>query len=619
MAAMITIEGIDEALSNLPYRNRTTLKPRLLNLVRSLYDHNDSTASVVGIDRDELIRSLWDLGNDPTAIRNKRRNFSSLKSSINKDLKNLFESGRNPEGIILGPDNIFTLCDDAKDRILDQLSDTIKGSERANLDKITKVLEAVDEILSDPNALPDSQGAEGAEKLNQLKRVLKSLSSNVGPAYPPSGEQGGSELAGEYRGESQLDLEGKSGLFEEVKGLAGPKEAEKQEEGEEPEEVEDLDEVEVVEEEVEELEEVLEEPDEAEELEEIEDLDETGVAEAVEEAEESKEDFPAGQLDGEAETGAMAGEMGNQGKGVEPLGLPVDSLGQSFMEGGFESENHIDKARLLAEEFDGFLGTMDRFYNHYLLVPSGKYVIGSKAPRANELSDTTVDLDAFYIGRFPVTNALFEIFVEKTGYRTTAEEQGYATVYEGRYKITKDASTGKRCLSWQSAITIRKVKGACWFRPTGPGSTLHNKRNHPVVQVSLQDAIAFAAWTGKRLPSEEEWEAAARTLKGYIYPWGDEWQEGQCNVEESREGDTTPVDKFVSHANELGIADTLGNVLEWTLSQDHAHSEEQNEIQLRLAKGGSWTSSGKDISLCLRHPLEPDSRSNILGFRCVAY
>ena len=89
MAAMITIEGIDEALSNLPYRNRNTLKPRLLKLVRSLYDHNHSTASVVGIDRDELIRSLWDLGNDPTSIRNKRRNFSSLKSSINKDLKNL--------------------------------------------------------------------------------------------------------------------------------------------------------------------------------------------------------------------------------------------------------------------------------------------------------------------------------------------------------------------------------------------------------------------------------------------------------------------------------------------------------------------------------------------------
>ena len=321
----------------------------------------------------------------------------------------------------------------------------------------------------------------------------------------------------------------------------------------------------------------------------------------------------------EAESEAAPGEAKNELGGAEPLGLPMDALGQSSSKGEFESAKQIDEARLLAEEFDGYLGAMDRYYNPYLIIPTGRYLYGSKTPRTDELSERTVDLDTFYIGRFPVTNALFEIFVEKTGYQTTAESQGYGTVFEGRYGIIKYANTGKRSLCWQSAVTTKKVKGACWFQPLGPGSTLHGKRNHPVVQVGLEDALAFAAWTGKRLPFEEEWEAAARTSKGYIYPWGNEWKEAQCNLEESREGDTTPVDRFVSHANELGIADTLGNILEWTLTRNHLRSNEENGIRYSVAKGGNWTSSYKDTTLCSRHLLEPGSHSNILGFRCVAY
>ncbi len=223
---------------------------------------------------------------------------------------------------------------------------------------------------------------------------------------------------------------------------------------------------------------------------------ETAAAELIEEIEESDEDALSDELQEEMEGEGKAGEVESGLKGFETLGLPVNSLGQSLTAGEFGSERQVDKARLLAEKFAGYLGAMARFFNHYLLIPAGRYVFGSKTTGADELLDKIVELDTFYIGRFPVTNALFEIFVEKTGYRTTAEKKGFGTVYKGRYSAVSDPGTGRRSLSWQSAVTVKKVEGACWFQPSGPGSTLHNKRNHPVVQISLQDASAFAAWTG---------------------------------------------------------------------------------------------------------------------------
>ena len=576
---MITMKGIDEALSNVPYVNKDTLKSRLLFTVRNYYGNGTDAYSVEKIDRDELIKTLWDLGNDSKAIKDKRRNFSSVKSSVNKDLKKLYENGGNPEGIILGPNNTFTMCSDAKDRILEHLSDTIQGSDGTSLEKITKVLEAVNEILTDPNTLLGAQDAGTQEKLDQLKNVLKSLSSSVGepPGAPPPGDQSSSTgFDQEDTGELLLDP------MEEVDEIEDIEEVDQLEELDETEDLEVVDQ--------------LEELDETEDLEvvdQLEELDETEDLEVVDQLEELDE--------------------------TEDLDPPIDSLGQSFVEGDSEFDNQIEKSRLLAEEFDGYLGTMDKFFNHFLIIPAGKYLIGSKTPLADDLPEKTVDFDSFYIGVFPVTNALFEIFVEKTGYKTTAEKQGYGTVYEGRYGKIRNPETGKITLRWQSALTVRKVKGACWYQPLGPGSTLHNKRSHPVVQVSLKDAIAFAAWTGKRLPSEEEWEAAARTSKGYIYPWGSNWKDDQCNLEESREGGTTPVDKYASHANELGIADTLGNVLEWTLDRNVSHPDHKNGIRSATAKGGSWVSSCKDTTLYSRYLLEPDFSSNILGFRCVAY
>ena len=312
-----------------------------------------------------------------------------------------------------------------------------------------------------------------------------------------------------------------------------------------------------------------------------------------------------------------ADEIGDGGNEKEPeqLGLPVDSLGQEY---GSEKGTKLKKDKLLAEAFDGYLGSMDRYYNHYILIDGGRYIIGSRHPKKGEEPEQMITLEPFYFGRFPVTNGLFEIFVEKTGYKTTAEKVGYGTVYYGRFEKKIDDQTGLITSKWNASLYCREVKGACWYRPSGRESTLHNKRNHPVVQISLEDALAFASWTGKRLPTESEWEAASRTAKGLIFPWGHEWKDDAGNIENSGIADTTPVDKYAEFENDFGIVDVLGNVLEWTDNGFGTMSQEKDASTCRIAKGGSWV-SGNDIRLFSRFKLEPDSHSNILGFRCVAY
>ena len=245
-------------------------------------------------------------------------------------------------------------------------------------------------------------------------------------------------------------------------------------------------------------------------------------------------------------------------------------------------------------------------------------MIGADDPGTDVKKQKFVRLEPFYLGKFPVTNALFELFIEKTGYLTTAERQGYGTVYFGRYQRDVDRETGLETYNYNSALKIKTIEGACWYQPLGPGSNLHNKRNHPVVQVSLEDAIAFAAWTGKRLPTEDEWEAASRTSAGHEYPWGGEPNKESCNLEGACIGDTTPVDKYSKNVNSLGITDTIGNIMEWTKDRTEGHPDGIKGKKSYIVKGGSWI-SGDNLRLSSRFFSEPGATSNILGFRCVAY
>ena len=402
---------------------------------------------------------------------------------------------------------------------------------------------------------------------------------------------------------------------------------------EEVEEVEDLAEDEILEEvadaDLEEGAEDFEEVEEVEDLaeddilEEVADFDLEAVAEDFEEVEEVEElaedevleEVEVGDNEFEGDEAADDFEGVEEEHEPEEVGLPDDSLGQEYSD---EESEKIDQDKLLAEQFDGFLGTMDRYYNQYILIPEGEYIIGSRNGKKDARPEQNVRLSSFYIGQYPVVNGLFEIFVEKTGYKTFAEKIGYGTVYYGRFQKAKDERTGLMTSTWNSSLHCENVEGACWYQPSGPGSTLHNKRTHPVVQITREDAMAFAAWTGKKLPTEAEWEVAARTASGWIYPWGPDWRNDSCNLEESCIGDTTPVDQYAEFKNDFGIADTMGNVMEWTSDGLETISNKANESGYYIAKGGNWV-SGNDIKLFDRSKLEPETHSNILGFRCVVY
>jgi formylglycine-generating enzyme required for sulfatase activity len=237
-----------------------------------------------------------------------------------------------------------------------------------------------------------------------------------------------------------------------------------------------------------------------------------------------------------------------------------------------------------------------------------------------ELPLRKVNLPDFYLGQAPVTNDLFEMFVRETGYVTEAEEAGYGTVFEGRCTSRQDPDTGRQILSLNRASVSRQVHGANWRHPGGPDSSLKEKHNHPVVQVSCQDAMAFAAWAGKRLPTEDEWEAAARSPSGQLFPWGDSWLAGFGNFEGGCLGGTTPVEHFGCRAmSPFGIHDLLGNVAEWTSTSLPEQAEPQpgkSTERIHILKGGSWITGGI-VTAAWRQIEQGKYWANTIGFRCA--
>jgi len=701
VASAITLDGIDQAISNLKYKNENTLKYKFVHHIRQYYTVENAVVSLTEIEHEELIKMLWDTDHSPEAIKNKRKNLNSVRSSVNADFKKLYDKGENPEGIKIGSSNIFIMSEDAKDKILKKLGYDLQPDGTLKLDQIMDILKLANETVSGSMAVEDTEKKDGLKKIDRLKDLIKGLSEKVGLGSPESsmkiheadnikgiGDEDGAGSKGmaEVLDEASLDeVEDIAALEDEVEVVDDVENAEALDEEEVVDDVEgaeELDEEEIVddiEDEVvdeaveteiedlvetaeiaEELEDVLDEEDA--ELDDVEDLDEVEEIIGDEFSEDISDESGAGddqaqegigldQGSGQEGTGTdIEGDAGltkdtgtgpetvgkedskaasygpaenaehrfkageGQQRGSEQLGLPVDSLGQEYK---IDEDDKIKNNKLLAEEFDGYLGSMDRYYNQYLLIPGGKYIIGSKHPKKDERPEQKVYLEPFYIGRFPITNGLFEIFVEKTGYKTTAEKVGYGTVYYGRFEKKRDETTGLITSTWNSSLYCKIVKNACWYQPSGPKSTLYNKRNHPVVQISMEDARAFAAWTGKRLPTENEWEAASRTANGWILPWGQEWNKDACNVEDSYNADTTPVDNYIEFENNFSIVDTLGNVLEWTDGIFEEVSKANNGEKYRVAKGGSWISEN-DIRLFSRFMIKSSSHSNIIGFRCVA-
>ena len=663
MSANISIAGIEKAVSALEYRNSRSIKYRLIHAIKQFYDSDQAHQNIQAIDPDELIPQVWDDIIDTSQLKSKRKNLNSIRSSINSDLMKLFRDGKNPEGIIIDPSNVFDMCDEAKDEFLKSFNSALASDQPVTLDSISEVARLFEGFL---NRVPDDQTLKFvesildalslknpllAEKAAELLELFENINDDekieeVGSVDDEEEEVEYIDMESE---EPEEDLE----IVEEVDVVVEDEENDESDEDSEiveEEDLSDLYELEEVEDEelddseiVEELDVVIEDEDEdgaeddtesgedegLSELEEFEEVDADELDDSGEEEQVDEEDLDeVDELDDLVEESELVDE--DDIEEVEVSDDEVEEPGEEAEIDDFEGKYDIDedefdfenlseteRKRVLAERFDRYLGAMVRNFNQFLLIPSGAYTIGSKVPTSGELPEQQVQVADFFMGKYPVINALFEVFVERTGYTTTAEKKGFGVVYEGRFRKIMGENTGQYRFAWNATHSRKEVKGAYWYQPTGLGSTLHQKRNHPVVQVSLLDAMAFASWVGKRLPTEAEWEATARTDKGYRFPWGDDWKDGLCNSEASGFGDTTPVDHYQNAVNKMGIGDFLGNTLEWTSEKCEPPNGSQNDIDYNIAKGGSWVSE-ESIQLASRFRLPTDFTSNTLGFRCLA-
>jgi formylglycine-generating enzyme required for sulfatase activity len=283
-------------------------------------------------------------------------------------------------------------------------------------------------------------------------------------------------------------------------------------------------------------------------------------------------------------------------------------------------------------------------------IPGGMFAMGSEAFYPEEAPVRTVAVEGFLIDEHPVTNLEFGRFVKATGYVTVAERPLDPAVFPGVEPDTLvpgalvfQPSRGPVDLSdWSTWWAY--VPGAYWRRPEGPESNLGGRERHPVVQVAHEDAVAYAAWAGKTLPTEPEWEYAARGgLEGAVYAWGDEFAPGGRMMANTWQGEfpwqnlladgyagTSPVGAF--RPNDYGLFDMTGNVWEWTADDftpgDGATpvkpccvpADAPESIPRKVIKGGSHLCAP---NYCLRYRPAArqaeaiDTGTSHIGFRCV--
>lgn len=288
-------------------------------------------------------------------------------------------------------------------------------------------------------------------------------------------------------------------------------------------------------------------------------------------------------------------------------------------------------------------------------IPGGAFQMGSKTGAADTRPIHEVELDGFWMDQTEVTNAAFAKFVDATGYVTVAERKPDPKDFPG-------ASPGilvpgavvfaptKGPVSLDDAVQWWKWQpGANWRHPEGPESSIKGRMNHPVVQVAWEDAAAYAKWAGKRLPTEAEWEYAARGgLAGMTYTWGNEkhpagkWManvwSGEFPHKNTRADGfrySAPVRSFP--ANGYGLYDMSGNVWEWTADwyrpDYYAHSPKKNPrgpadsvdpdepgVAKKVTRGGSFLCTDEyciGYQPGIRSKTTPDTALQHTGFRCV--
>jgi formylglycine-generating enzyme required for sulfatase activity len=215
-------------------------------------------------------------------------------------------------------------------------------------------------------------------------------------------------------------------------------------------------------------------------------------------------------------------------------------------------------------------------------IPAGSFTMGSDKDSPDAAPAHQVDLPAYSIDKFEVTNADFAKFVEATGYKTDAEksgEKGWVAYAEG-------------------------------------------KDNHPVVKVSWNDAKAFCEWMGKRLPTEAEWEKAARGTDGRTYPWGNDWDPKKANGKEAGLRGTAAAGSFGAGASPYGAMDMAGNVWEWTADwfQPYPGNKTENPYygeKYKVTRGGAWFEEAAQLTTFNRNATSSTAANDDLGFRCA--
>ena len=274
-----------------------------------------------------------------------------------------------------------------------------------------------------------------------------------------------------------------------------------------------------------------------------------------------------------------------------------------------------------------------------VLIPGGASLLGTQNPQIPDDGEDPMRktrIKPFRMGATSVTNAQFKAFVEATGYVTEAERFGWSFVFWAQVPESLGATQGVIDTEWW-----RRVDGANWRDINGPGTMAeHWHPDHPVVQVSWNDARAYADWVGGRLPTEAEWEHAARGGMGDVrFPWGDQEPNDTdfqpCNIWQGRFPEVnTAKDGFAATApaqfydpNGYGLYNLVGNVWEWTAEAYRIKSLKKHVRQrlagmkgYKLSKGGSFLCHK---SYCYRYRIaarsgtSPDSATTHQGFRVV--
>jgi sulfatase modifying factor 1 len=274
-------------------------------------------------------------------------------------------------------------------------------------------------------------------------------------------------------------------------------------------------------------------------------------------------------------------------------------------------------------------------------IPAGTYRMGDESdwayPDDGEAPVHPVDLPSFLIDRHAVTNEQFATFADATGWQTDAESFGWSFVFAGLLPDEFPPTRGVEGAPWW-----RQVMGAEWRHPEGPPSDWSRRPDHPVVHVSWTDALAYCSWSGTRLPTEAEWEVAARGgLDGHPFPWGEEREPGgrhRMNVFQGTfPGADTGADGYLGTApadafdpNGYGLCNATGNVWEWCadwldlgyygVSPRRAPRGPATGSS-RVQRGGSYLcheSYCRRYRVSARFGSEPDSSTGNVGFRVAA-